>query len=819
MTINESIAQAKEFLEKDEKETKAGIIEPVKKEEKVLEPVNDEVHVAAVDGLKKNAEAAKKVVEDSSITKNAEELMKKQDKELHESKDVRTRLELAKLISEARQKKQTYKISKSLKEGFRYNFEITGTKEPLAEEAVEIKTVPTIDGGEILNISDEEEPIDSEVETVEVEDEPEDADIKTTKEPEECPLCDFFKHRFDIEPSHETKGVVDKVTFTLKKDPGDKGKEQSFELPVNEDDLELLTPFFDSIDDENTDLPESLDKDKNEVPEKEKDGRFTVIHVGKNQRAPKDKSNPSLDEGWDELLNKVNRGKIHRVNPDDVKIKKNAKKAEKEIHDLDTAEIKFKDDFEHVLKNIESYTADILSIAENKLKNYSKYESMLDTDVDPEIKETIYSKIFITKNDLMDMAKKYSGNNNLPYSPSNPRSIFTNNAKNNYNPYQLPMSKGYQEALDKVIELYKGKGIEAGIDSMRKLKSDFKALDMKKEKQIRDDDFDFSGIRDDDFDLDFRSINEDLDEHEKCVICGAEIEGYGNNAEPVKHGVCCDECNQTVVIPARLEKMKHKPIEEDVDDDIDDEVEMDMDELPEEEVFMSEEEPIDADDEFFDDSEDEPETVENTEDEEHVESKWAHFEPSEEAAPFWNAVKEAGKLDDLEFFLDEFDISTDEELADYLSNEENRDFLFVALNLNEDDSEDADEEPEPLDYDDLEDKEEEPEEKPHKDEKKKDSSLKESKRKRKKPWFFSVAGCTRLETDEEDEDWEDMIEAFDTEEEAIKYVDNGGDGKHYKYRVNVICDNEWDEDQLYNELGYSDSELIYDPDKIWDIKE
>ena len=679
MTINESIAQAKEFLEKDEKETKAGIIEPVKKEEKVLEPVNDEVHVAAVDGLKKNAEAAKKVVKDSSITKNAEELMKKQDKELHESKDVRTRLELAKLISEARQKKQTYKISKSLKEGFRYNFEITGTKEPLAEEVVEIKTVPTIDGGEILDISDEEEPIDSEVETIEVEDEPEDVDIKTTKESEECPLCDFFKHRFDIEPSHETKGVVDKVTFTLKKDPEDNGKEQSFELPVNEDDLELLTPFFDPIDDENTDLPESV------------------------------------DEGWDELLNKVNHGKIHRVNPDDVKIKKNAKKAEKEIHDLDTAEIKFKDDFEHVLKNIESYTADILSMAENKLKNYSKYESMLDTDVDPEIKETIYSKIFITKNDLIDMAKKYSGNNNLPYSPSNPRSIFTNNAKNNYNPYQLPMSKGYQEALDKVIELYKGKGIEAGIDSMRKLKSDFKALDMKKEKQIRDDDFDFSGIKDDDFDLDFRSINEDLDEHEKCVICGAEIEGYGNNAEPVKHGVCCDECNQTIVIPARLEKMKHKPIEEDVDDDIDDEVEMDMDELPEEEVFMSEEEPIDADDEFFDDSEDEPETIENTEDEEHVESKWAHFEPSEEAAPFWNAVKEAGKLDDLEFFLDEFDIFTDEELAEYLADEGNRDFLFVALNLNGDDSEDADEEPEPLDYDDLEHKEEEPESKEEKE--------------------------------------------------------------------------------------------------------
>ena len=38
-----------------------------------------------------------------------------------------------------------------------------------------------------------------------------------------------------------------------------------------------------------------------------------------------------------------------------------------------------------------------------------------------------------------------------------------------------------------------------------------------------------------------------------CVICGKEFEGYGNNPEPVKdHGQCCDECNLTYVIPARL---------------------------------------------------------------------------------------------------------------------------------------------------------------------------------------------------------------------------------------------------------------------------
>lgn len=41
----------------------------------------------------------------------------------------------------------------------------------------------------------------------------------------------------------------------------------------------------------------------------------------------------------------------------------------------------------------------------------------------------------------------------------------------------------------------------------------------------------------------------------KCIICGRQIAGYGNNPEPVKHwfdGSCCDECNREKVIPARL---------------------------------------------------------------------------------------------------------------------------------------------------------------------------------------------------------------------------------------------------------------------------
>ena len=41
----------------------------------------------------------------------------------------------------------------------------------------------------------------------------------------------------------------------------------------------------------------------------------------------------------------------------------------------------------------------------------------------------------------------------------------------------------------------------------------------------------------------------------KCVICGDEIDGYGNNAKPVNTGPCCDECNDEFVIPQRLKEM------------------------------------------------------------------------------------------------------------------------------------------------------------------------------------------------------------------------------------------------------------------------
>ena len=42
-----------------------------------------------------------------------------------------------------------------------------------------------------------------------------------------------------------------------------------------------------------------------------------------------------------------------------------------------------------------------------------------------------------------------------------------------------------------------------------------------------------------------------------CPFCKSTFEGWGNNPEPVLaydsgKNVCCDDCNSTVVIPARL---------------------------------------------------------------------------------------------------------------------------------------------------------------------------------------------------------------------------------------------------------------------------
>jgi len=47
-----------------------------------------------------------------------------------------------------------------------------------------------------------------------------------------------------------------------------------------------------------------------------------------------------------------------------------------------------------------------------------------------------------------------------------------------------------------------------------------------------------------------------------CSICNKPIEvttwgwAEGNNAEPINDGRCCDTCDMTVVLPARMEALR-----------------------------------------------------------------------------------------------------------------------------------------------------------------------------------------------------------------------------------------------------------------------
>jgi len=47
----------------------------------------------------------------------------------------------------------------------------------------------------------------------------------------------------------------------------------------------------------------------------------------------------------------------------------------------------------------------------------------------------------------------------------------------------------------------------------------------------------------------------------ECSICKGEIEvkgnwTQGNNAQPINDGRCCDNCNYTIVIPARFNRLR-----------------------------------------------------------------------------------------------------------------------------------------------------------------------------------------------------------------------------------------------------------------------
>ena len=41
----------------------------------------------------------------------------------------------------------------------------------------------------------------------------------------------------------------------------------------------------------------------------------------------------------------------------------------------------------------------------------------------------------------------------------------------------------------------------------------------------------------------------------ECSICHGVYEGWSNNAWPVTDGVCCKDCNDLYVIPARIERL------------------------------------------------------------------------------------------------------------------------------------------------------------------------------------------------------------------------------------------------------------------------
>lgn len=47
---------------------------------------------------------------------------------------------------------------------------------------------------------------------------------------------------------------------------------------------------------------------------------------------------------------------------------------------------------------------------------------------------------------------------------------------------------------------------------------------------------------------------EDYKEEGICSICFRKYTHFGNNAWPINRGRCCDECNATIVIPARLQQ-------------------------------------------------------------------------------------------------------------------------------------------------------------------------------------------------------------------------------------------------------------------------
>jgi hypothetical protein len=51
----------------------------------------------------------------------------------------------------------------------------------------------------------------------------------------------------------------------------------------------------------------------------------------------------------------------------------------------------------------------------------------------------------------------------------------------------------------------------------------------------------------------------------RCCLCEKAFIGYGNNPAPLNGDTCCDACNATVVIPARLAMIHNTPPIEQMD--------------------------------------------------------------------------------------------------------------------------------------------------------------------------------------------------------------------------------------------------------------
>lgn len=116
--------------------------------------------------------------------------------------------------------------------------------------------------------------------------------------------------------------------------------------------------------------------------------------------------------------------------------------------------------------------------------------------------------------------------------------------------------------------------------------------------------------------LDHIGIKLDEDKEQECVICHKPFEGYGNNAEPVAEGRCCDECNAKVVIPARIEEMnKSKKLDEAKEKD-------EAEEKAEpEEIIEPEEKQVEPEDDASEDKIISPETMDDIEIEEKENSE------------------------------------------------------------------------------------------------------------------------------------------------------------------------------------------------------